>query len=256
MRRCLGFLPDPRVAALLVALVGLLTVMPTPTLASEAVVVTEAAPVFEAPHTTSGLVAVLSRGAHVSLRFSLGTTPAWCRVEASQGAVTGYTQCEHIRLQAEARPSGRSLPQPPETRRPSPRSAEPSPDVAMKIIMNKYNAAFWARWLGFSDDQMSLLRKEAQRTGVSECRARIVAWRQRHGLDDPSQPDPAENFKQAMRDLPSIARGVRCDVAQFWREFPRIMTPEQRRAFDSWQRQPDVPILTRAPLDPSLEWFD
>lgn len=248
MRRTLG-----------VALLGLLIATPTPTLATEAVVTVETAPVFEAASPASPRVAVLGRGARVVVRFSLGASSAWCRVEAPEGAVTGYTPCENVQLQqADPVPlaAGRPL-APPAVRPPPSKAAELSPGVAMQVMLNKYNAAFWARWLSFSDEQMSRLRALAERTGVSDCRARLVAWSRQHGLDDPSsQADPAENFKRALRDLPSVARGGLCDVVRFWREFPSIMTPEQRRTFDGWQRTRDVPILTRHPLDPSLEWLD
>lgn len=238
--------------ALLLTLLGLLATAPAR--ASDAVVSTDTAPVFEAAAATSAVVAILDRGDRVAVRFSLGASPAWCRVETLDGAVTGYTLCAHVQLESSAAGSWRGRRETPPA--PSLRSGEPPPGVAVEIAMNKYNAAFWARWLGFSEDQMLRARALARRTGVSECRARIAAWHRRHGLDDGSHEDPAASFTRALRDLPSVARGVRCDVARLWREFPAIMTPGQRREFETWQRERDVPILTRSPLDPTLEWFE
>jgi hypothetical protein len=240
------------VVALLLTLLGLLAAAPAR--ASDGVVSADTAPVFEAAATTSAIVAILDRGDRVAVRFSLGVSPAWCRVETLDGAVTGYTPCAHVQLESGAAGSWRGRGKMPPTPAPSLRSVEPS--VAMEIAMNKYNIAFWARWLGFSEEQMLRARALARRTGVSECRARIAAWYRRHGLDDGSHEDPAARFTRALRDLPSVARGGRCDVARLWRDFPAIMTPGQRGEFETWQRERDVPILTRSPLDPTLEWFE
>jgi len=256
MMRPVKSVPAVHLIEILVTLIGLLAVTPTPAVANAAVVSTETATVFEEATTISAVVGLLSKGDRVTVRFSLGRSPVWCRIEASGATLTGYTPCAHVQLQTTTR-AWHPGPERPEMHERSPRSIEPPSAVAIQIMMNKYNAAFWARWLGFSENQMQLVRTLAQRTGVSECRARIVAWHQRHNLDDRSQPDSVGRFKRAMRDLPSVARGGgRCDVAQFWREFPRIMTPDQRQEFETWQRQHDIPILTRHALDPSLEWLD
>lgn len=242
------------VTALLLTLLCLLAAAPAR--ASDAVVSADTAPLFEAAATTSAVVAILHRGDRVAVRFSLGASPAWCRVETLDGAVTGYTPCAHVQLESSAAGSWRARRETPPMPALSPRPGEPAPGVAVEIAMNKYNVAFWARWLGFSEDQMLRARALARRTGVSECRARFAAWHRRHGLDDGSHEDPAASFTRALRDLPSVARGMRCDVARLWREFPTIMTPGQRQEFETWQRERDIPILTRSPLDPTLEWFE
>lgn len=230
--------------------------------------------VYAGMSKASPVVTSFRRGHQVAVDFSVaGAGEMWCSVsEVGQAAPAGYVPCTHLvpAPPAPAAPAERPAPSPPVASQPPERERgagsrdyldwlsknRPEDWDALQIGMNKYNAAFWAVRLQFSPAQVEAVRGLAERTGVTGCRQWLAAFYRRFGLDSPSGPDAAENFTQAMRELRHAARGMRCQVVEFWTQFPRVMTPAQRAEFERWQRQPDVPFLTRAPLDPTLRWFD
>ena len=153
----------------------------------------------------------------VDLEFSIQSSGTeWCSIRKP---VSGYMNCADLKRRIA--PFARRVTEP--------ESPAPAPAASVRLLPDPFNIAACQRLLSFTPEQNERTEELAETTGWTRCRKETSSWLAQHGLFT------MMDWASAGTDVAGLAF-VKVQLCQpsfqlFWREFPKIMTPEQR---DRW----------------------
>lgn len=220
---------------------------------ARATVKRDGVPVYAQMATRGEVLAVLEKGVTVRIDFALiGSAGGWCRLVMD--GLRGYVRCEDLDREPrrkEQTPADFAAPEttgPPDRSLSTGASTAPAAPAAppcqawlrgdeqpLRLPANMGDPTFWVCALRFTAEQMARARELAERTGLLECGRRFAA-RSSEDAPTPRTPDAEADLsarkKAAQEWYSRLDPGCRGSLLEFWKEFPDIMTPEQRAAFD------------------------
>ncbi len=188
----------------------------------------------------SGVVKTLKRGDKVKVDFDLSSGPEeWCSIiETGQTKALGFAECKELDRPPSRSEASRRIPSVETNEKAAERDLRQRTSKVIptgeyqQLLLRRFDIEFWEARLKFSESQKDQVRELATEAGVGCVRDIAEVYRQYGVWDFMSLAFALQNaqFQRALdRSVPPCAP----KFARFWKDFPTLMTPQQREQFES-----------------------